>query len=119
MKRDWDLVRRILFEIEEREDALGPGWINLEMEGHSDEKVSYHIMLLDEAGLIDAQNLTSSSAFEWQPKRLTWNGHEFLEAARDDTRWERAKKLVREKTGSLTFTALQQVLLEGIKRSLS
>ena len=35
--------------------------------------------------------------------RLTWQGHEFLDAARNEDRWNQAKKTISEKGGSLTF----------------
>lgn len=52
-------------------------------------------------------------------KSLTWDGHEFLEAARDDSLWEKAKRLVLEKTGTLTFEALKLALMEAMKSSLA
>jgi hypothetical protein len=56
--------------------------------------------------------------FHVLPRRLTWLGHEFLDAAREDLRWGQAKRLVLEKTGSVSFATLQQVLVELMKRSL-
>jgi hypothetical protein len=49
------------------------------MEGHSREEISYHVLLLAEANLIKAEISTRQTA-EYKPKRLTWEGHEFLEA---------------------------------------
>lgn len=43
--------------------------------------------------------------------KLTWEGHEFLDAAREDTRWNKAKE-VAAKTGSLTFSMLKEVLVQ-------
>jgi hypothetical protein len=53
--------------------------------------------------------------FCWLAGGLTWEGHEFLDAARDDTRWSKAKKLVQEKGGSLMFEALKAVLVQTLK----
>ncbi len=49
-------------------------------------------MLLHEAGLIDAEKLTSADGVCGKPKRLTYNGHEFLDAARSDAVWRKAKE---------------------------
>lgn len=116
MKRDWDLIRRILVETEEKGEA-GPGWTTLDLEDWDPAVVSYHVRLLDEAGLVEAQDLTTSGNFEWQPKRLTWNGHEFLDAAKENSTWERAKKLATEKAGVLSFAALQEALSRIINSS--
>jgi len=54
MKRDMDLARQILFEIEK----LPHGYdviFQPEIEGHSFEAVSYHIMLLTQAGYIEGE----------------------------------------------------------------
>ncbi len=44
--------------------------------------------------------------------RLTWADHEFLEAARNETFWKKAKGTVKEKTGGLSFELLKQMLLQ-------
>jgi hypothetical protein len=49
---------------------------------------------------------------------LTWKGHEFLEASRDDTRWKQAKETVVKKAGGVVFELLKEVLIEGAKRTL-
>ncbi|HWM89533.1 MAG TPA: DUF2513 domain-containing protein [Thermoanaerobaculia bacterium] len=108
MKRDMDLARRILFAVEE---APLDGETDLNFDDFSQEEISYHVMLLSEAGLIEAQDQSGYGGSDWQPERLTWAGHEFLDASRDQGRWEKAKKLVREKVGGLTFDALKAVLI--------
>ncbi|MDB5971361.1 MAG: Uncharacterized protein JWQ90_3811 [Hydrocarboniphaga sp.] len=115
MKRDMDLARQILLAIEGQEDADGSSWFALEFEGVSDKSVSHHIRLLHEAGLLDAIDLSTMAGPEWRPKSLTWAGHEFLDAARDETLWNKAKALVISKTGSLGFEALKIALIEGVK----
>ena len=92
MKRDFDLVRTILLGIEANEDAIGNGWITLgKINGYSQEQVSYHVSLLHEAGLIKAIDLSNNLSFYWEPKRLTWYGHEFLDSARNENIWGNAK----------------------------
>ena len=117
MKRDMDLARSILFAVEENEeDPLG--WIELDIPDHSAEEVAYHVMILAEAGLIEAQDLSSMDGFDCKPKRLTWYGHEFLDAARSDTLWERAKKETLKQTGGLSLDLLKAALLHLGKQAL-
>ncbi|PJA96228.1 MAG: hypothetical protein CO129_07625 [Ignavibacteriales bacterium CG_4_9_14_3_um_filter_34_10] len=116
MKRDMDLARNILFKIEEYPEPNG--WADIKIENYSQDEISYHIKLLFQADLIEADNLTDSSGFEWKAKSLTWKGHEFIEAARNNSRWDNAKKFIIEKGGSLTFEILKSVLTESIKSSL-
>jgi hypothetical protein len=119
MKRDMDLARRILLDIEECPDADGQGWLQVKIEGHSEQVISYHVMLLHEAGLIDARDLSDSDGADWRPTCLTWDGHEFLDASREPGRWQKAKKVVMEKTGGLGFEALKQVLFQLLREALT
>ena len=53
MKRNMELVRKILFALEERTSTVGG---SLMVEGHSREEVAYHCNLLFDAGLVRAYN---------------------------------------------------------------
>ena len=90
MKLDKDLVREIMLAVEAYDEPQG--WMNLIIDGKSDNEVSYHVMLLDEAGLISGINLGGIGSFEWQPRRLTYQGHEFLDTVRDGEVWKRTKE---------------------------
>jgi hypothetical protein len=49
---------------------------------------------------------------------MTWEGHDFLEASRDDKRWKQAKKIA-GKVGVYTLDILKQVLSQLIQTQLS
>ena len=89
MKLDKDLVRDILLAVEAHDEP--EGLIALEINVYSAEMVSYHVRLLDEAGLLDALDTGGMNCFKWQPTRLTYNGHEFLDIIRDDEVWKLTK----------------------------
>ena len=109
MKRDMDLARKILLAIEANEDATGHGWITLgKINGYSQEQGSYHVKLLNQAGLIEAIDLSSNTGYHWEPKSLTWEGQEFLEAIRKEGTWEKIKK----EAVNLSFTAIKMKALE-------
>jgi hypothetical protein len=112
MKRDMDLARKILLKIEESDD---PESMDLSIEGYTAKQINYNLELLHEAGLIKAKSVggtgSSEDTIDWMIFGLTWNGHEFVEAAKDNTRWEQAKKTVIGKVGSYVFDSLLQSLL--------
>lgn len=90
MQLDKDLVREILLAVEaSKEDPSG--WTQLNLEGREALEVSYHVMLLHEAGFIVGDDLTTDDGLEWLPKRLTYKGHEFLDTVRDGEVWRRTK----------------------------
>lgn len=119
MKRDMDLARRILFAIEATPYERGhPG--EMRLEGVDRETLSYHIMLLHEAGLIEAVDMTSMGPGGnwWEPRRLTWEGHEFLDRARSDTVWSKAKDFAIARGGGLAFATLKVALTAVIDQAM-
>jgi hypothetical protein len=120
MKRDMDLLRRILFDIEECEGTTGlsGGHLKIDIEGRSPEEVMYHIQLAHEAGLIEVRDVSNMSGIYMYPTRLTWLGHEFVDEARNETIWAKAKKLAAEKGGSLSFEGLKIALGIVVRQAL-
>lgn len=119
MKRDMDLVRKILLHIEANQD----GKINLDIPDYSRDEIYLHVELMKEKGLVEAIIQPSPDGRERRilacvVKRLTWEGHDFLDAARNDTLWEKAKKLCKEKTGGLAFDLLKECLFRLAKSNL-
>jgi len=107
VKRDMELVRRVLLAMEEHPEPVG--WLTITVEGYSDEEVSYHVKMLHEAGFLTAENLTTFGGFCWMPKSLTWEGHEFLDTVKNDTVWRKTKDFVKEKGGAISIDMLKVV----------
>ena len=107
MKLEKELVREILLAIEAY-DKPPLGWVELKLNERDPELVSYHVMLLDEAGLIQGQRLGGMNHFKWEPKRLTYTGHEFLDTVRDGEVWRRTKAGA-EKAGGVSIGLLMEL----------
>ena len=75
MGRKLDLIFAILEWLEEQPTTWAA--IPKEMAGYSEDVVAYHVTLLKEGGLINADSLDTSGY-----TRLTWQGHEKLEELR-------------------------------------
>jgi hypothetical protein len=60
-------------------------------------------------------DLSSLSGICWKPTRLTYSGHEFLDAARSDTVWQKAKAWALKSTGTLTLEGLKLALPHVVK----
>jgi hypothetical protein len=116
MKREMEIVREILLHIDEAEEAVVD---KIELEQYSSEQVAYHINLLVDAGLLTGTDhyLAHGWGFPiWVGLRLTWNGHEFIDAARNDKVWNTFKKTVAEKGGSITFSVALSLLNAYLKQ---
>jgi hypothetical protein len=112
VKRDMDLCRRILLDVEANPEADGHGCIELQIEGQNPREVSYHVQLLEDAGLLETMDLSADDEIDIRASRLTYEGHEFIGAARKDSLWQKAKSLALEKTGGLSLDVLKAVLVK-------
>lgn len=116
MKRDLDLCRRILEVVESLPARFQPS--EFEIPNADEELVYYNVKLLREAGLVEALDLSHSQAFCWVPTSLTWDGHDFLAAARKPKLWEAAKKRVADAGAAMTLEALKIGLKQASKEAL-
>jgi predicted transcriptional regulator len=105
MKRDMDLIRNILLELEKKESATS--WVTISIDGYTDDQVNYHIGLLSEAGFIEAKKYSDGLCMV---RNLTWKGHEFLENAKNDTIWIKTKEFIKEKGGSVSLGVMTEIL---------
>ena len=94
MKRDLDLIITILEHLEARNgsDILKV----VPIDGFDDATITYHQILIDDAGLAACERIVSSSTpsrvVVAYPFDLTWKGHEFLAATRQKAVWSQLKK---------------------------
>ena len=113
MQRDMDLIRQILLKMEEYPDPDGPP--DIELENYSHEEIHHHIRLLAEAGFIFAENASGFGSIDMMPERITWEGYEFLDAARNENIWSEFKETLKEKGLAVPFALAQGLLMELIK----
>ena len=118
MKRDMDLARSLLKEIEEKAEHDDPGMM-LEVPGYDEATINHHLQLLAEASLIEVRRIGYGTApADYLAKGLTWQGHEFLAAARNDTIWAKAKGLMKQKGVEWSFELLRTSLVLVAKQHL-
>jgi hypothetical protein len=112
MKRDMELVRKILILMSTSEQGPHTDWQS-ELPDYTAEQIFHHAHLMSQGGLIDVDDASSMDDLLPMalPLSITWNGHEFLDATRDPTLWEQARTTVLKPAGGVAFT----VLLEWAK----
>jgi len=107
LRLDKELIRQILLAVEES-DQTPDSWIDLEFDDQTHSVVSYHVMLLHEAGLLAAKDLSAMDDFDWRPQRLTIRGHEYLDTIRDTEVW-RLTKAGAEKAGGVSLAVMLEI----------
>jgi hypothetical protein len=114
MKLDFDLIRQILLHMQDT--PANQRVSNVRIAGYDEDNVFEHLELLEQRGLLDA-NITYAGSGEKRiyavyVKNLTWEGHQFLENARNNEVWSRTKSLVEEKGGSVSFEIFKSLLTQ-------
>lgn len=117
MKRDMDLIRKLVITIEDHPSGFAPS--ELKIEGHTEEEVSYHLWLMLQAGLIEGEDITYGGCNSpiAMATSLSWAGHEFASLARSDTVWNQAKTKIKDTVGSVSLAIFTE-LLKSIGKSI-
>jgi len=107
MIRDMELVRKLLLNIEAGE---APG----DVEGYTDDEVNYHKALLIERGLVEGSPLYSTGKnsspdipTDVYIKTLTWEGHDFIDGIRADSKWNKVKTFLTDAGKDLTIETVK------------
>lgn len=108
-KRDMDLIRLLLIDLEGEEKT--------DLSKYDKDRIAYHYQLLIDAGFVKGE-------VHWILKRMsqeytagaislqyiTWQGHEFLDNARNEKVWRKALNTISEKVGSGSLQILTGLL---------
>jgi hypothetical protein len=108
MKRDLDLARQLLLDVESRGADCSVSALRGEPDRDAQERIRYHLRLLIDAGLLKEVDRTSAGI---PCVRLTHQGHELLELSRGESRWNEAKWICQERLDGLSLTVIRDVLL--------
>lgn len=105
MRRDMELIRELLFELE------GGGGVR-KLDGWDDATLMAHMRLLIEAGLLHG-SVQAGGGINFDA--LTWAGHDFLAAVRQDTVWAHIRKRLAATGGGIAFDAIKQLALSYLQ----
>lgn len=119
MKRDMDLVREIMLALERSSDFNGRAkWIGYasdltKITDRSDDELTYHLRQILDVNWVEGKYLRTSGEFEIE--RITSEGHDFLDATREPSNWEKFKGLA-AKAGGPTLGLIWELAKEELKR---
>ncbi|EPY08221.1 hypothetical protein PAALTS15_05828 [Paenibacillus alvei TS-15] len=119
MKRDMELIRRLLLETETlsydggmRSRKFGGSWFN----DVEDDAFYYHVKLLSEAKyIISISPPHGDNSVPYFPYSLTWEGHELLDSIRSDSTWDKVKNSFGKALSTIPVTVLASVTAEMTK----
>lgn len=106
MKRNWEIIRAVLFKLEESPTA-NASITPAQLPEFPEQEVAYNMRLLDQAGYISGKFLESKSGSgeinAAIVTQMTHAGHELLDTIRSDTVWGKTKDRFKAKGIEMTF----------------
>lgn len=125
MKRDMDLVREILLQIEKQ--YISTTIYDLEIQGYDMPTVAYHCKILYDAGLISdyKAQYADGDIYYFEVGALTWEGNDYLDKIRDNSIWRKTKDTITQRglplaldTIKTVATAFITAAVEGVANSI-
>ena len=118
MKRDMDLVRKILLAMAEHEHGFAPDRFTIA--GYDQDVIGHHVWLMKQGELVTAVDVTcqGDAGPTALPGSITWQGHNFLETVRNERVWLKVKAELKDRSISLPFSLLQELAIK-IAKSLA
>jgi len=130
MKLDLDCVRDILIALEETivvddSGALSPGSYNAKIlkahprvSGYPAAQIMYTLRIMRDGGLVSFSFTPKGDSLQFgalHTDGITYAGHQYLAAIRDDTLWAKARKKLAEIGGTAT-TNFVTAVCEGLAK---
>lgn len=111
MKRDMGLIRLLL---------LGQEGEEVDLSSYSEEALLYHYALAIEAGLLRGDILEHKDGTLRGAAviRMTWEGHDFIDAARNESVWKKATSILSKNGMTLSFAVLTALLTSIAKEKI-
>lgn len=114
MQRDLDLIRKLLFWIEENCDGSHTySSVQIHLDGYSLKEINFNLSLMKEANLICLvpSPRANPNARNVQFTHQTNEGCDFLDSIRNDSSWNKVKEKLLELGGSFTLTIVKDLAI--------
>jgi hypothetical protein len=121
MKRDMDLIRKLLLRIEAEHLRAGSALFlsvrepPLRLPGDDPDNVDYAMRLIADAGFLDLTKTQGADSYGL--RGISWRGHEFLDSVRDPEIWRQTKEGA-SKAGAFTIELLTDLAKGFVKTQI-
>lgn len=128
MKRDLDLIRKIILDVEALPAGATTFAVNQQYrsktfpsvdESIDDAVLLEHVRMLIDGGYIRGKYYqTLSDGADCSVDDLTWEGHEFAANIRSDRVWDRTKGLLRKFGGSVSMDLVSSFAKQAVRQGI-
>lgn len=105
MKRDLELIRAILLEVEQKLTSRAQ---LIDVPGYPPDLIAYNVELLVDGGYMQSASMASAHL----PTRLTWKGHEFLDATRSESVWQQVRAQLKDRRVDAPIALIQELAIK-------
>ena len=119
MKRDMDLIRKMVLYLEDQPTGFAPD--DLSFEGYTESQIGYHAYLLVDAGLAVGFDVTYTGADgpRYRLSHLSAAGHDFAENARNQYVWDEVIRDMKDKgVISTSLDIMKRLLDKAVRKRL-
>ncbi len=114
MRRDWNLIRQILFEVEKL--PAGESTKAIQIDGFDVHTITEHVRMLVRKDLLIGNVYNTYDGSTYVIEGMSWEGHDFLDNARNDTIWKKVMAESRAKGTSTTVVVLNGLLAKAAQK---
>jgi hypothetical protein len=119
MKRDMELIRKLILLIEDQPTAWAPS--DIKIDGYTADQIGYHSYLLINSGLATGHDLTCAhnTGPYYSVSHLTSAGHDFADNARNQYVWDEVMDDIKKQgLTSVTIDLVKRLLDKLIRKRL-
>lgn len=111
MRRNMDLCRDILLQMEDADRLLNQSIDELKEKGYSLNEIIFHCRLLHEHGFIKEciVNEVYGIVAALIVYGLTWEAHDFISSIRQDTIWNKTKDVITQKGLPMVLDVVKEI----------
>lgn len=117
MKRDLDLIRKIMLAAE----AMPTSWfMDVEVPDVPEDRLKYHKYLILQEGFAEGEEESpmGTSDLGASLHSITWAGHEFLDDIRDETIWGKVKARLGDTAPTASIAVVKALATMLVKERL-
>lgn len=125
MKFEMDLLRELLLHVEETASRPYSDLEDIVLDGWTNDKITYHVVLAAEDGLLKAtvdslpdDEDPATRHVTYSVHRLTSKGHELLGSIREPAAWSAVKGGV-NKVGAVTLSVMSAIAQAYLKQKVA
>ena len=116
--RNFDRMREILLYIAgDNLEEFDSGWVWARGSSYFSETDKYQIALLQQTGFLECSDISMASVVP-DRLRITFAGHDYLDAVRDNGIWNKTKVVVAETGGSATLEMVRALAIGFLKSKI-